>query len=65
MSERQTEMIEAYLKPWRRGASRLKFASVVENFEFIPAVPDDLPSDSAGRLSAPKRAGSRTSDRYS
>jgi hypothetical protein len=56
--ERQTAMVEAYLRPWRRGASRLKFASVLENFEFIGAMLDDVPSE-ALRLGAPLRAAAR------
>src|SRR5262249_20798724 len=31
----QQEIIAAYLKPWRRGASALPFASVLEQIEFL------------------------------
>jgi hypothetical protein len=34
----QREMIAAYLRPWRRGGSALKFASVLEQFEFLMAI---------------------------
>ena len=37
----QRAAVEAYLKPWRRGASRLEFASVLEQMEFIIAVLGD------------------------
>jgi hypothetical protein len=37
-SEIQTNVIAAYLRPWRRGASALKFASVLEQFEFLIAI---------------------------
>ena len=34
----QRDVIAAYLRPWRRGASALKFASVLEQFEFLIAI---------------------------
>jgi hypothetical protein len=34
----QRDVIGAYLRPWRRGASALKFASVLEQFEFLIAI---------------------------
>jgi hypothetical protein len=34
----QGEIVEAYLKPWRRGASRLEFASVFEQLAFVRTV---------------------------
>jgi hypothetical protein len=58
MADRQTAMVEAYLRPWQRGASRLKFASVLENFEFIGAMLDDAPSEAA-QLGTALRAAAR------
>jgi tetratricopeptide (TPR) repeat protein len=45
----QQEVVEAYLRPWKRGASRLKFASVLEQMEFVIAVLGDGPKKSAAR----------------
>jgi len=59
VADRQTAMVEAYLRPWRRGASRLKFASVLENFEFIGAMLDDALSEAAQRLGTALRAAAR------
>jgi hypothetical protein len=40
-AEWQNEVVEAYLQPWRRGASSLKFASVLEHLEFVAEVLTD------------------------
>jgi tetratricopeptide (TPR) repeat protein len=36
--EEQRTIIEAYLRAWRRGASAIKFASVLEQIEFVRAI---------------------------
>jgi CHAT domain-containing protein len=41
LSARQAGVVEAYLKPWRRGASALQFASVLEQIDFVAAVLKD------------------------
>jgi hypothetical protein len=46
----QQDVIAAYLRPWRRGASALKFASVLEQIEFLIAIltqPDEVPEGGA------------------
>jgi CHAT domain-containing protein len=42
---RQDEVIEAYLRPWRRGASPLKFQSVLEQMTFVAEVLTDGPNE--------------------
>jgi tetratricopeptide (TPR) repeat protein len=44
--ESQKDVIEAYLRPWRRGASRLKFDSVLEQMEFVAEVLREGPASS-------------------
>lgn len=46
----QQDVIAAYLRPWRRGASALKFASVLEQIELLIAIltqPDEVPEGGA------------------
>ena len=46
----QRAAVEAYLRPWRRGASRLEFASVLEQIGFVITVLGDGPrKPDAGR----------------
>ena len=41
-ADRQNEVAAAYLRAWKRGASRLKFSSVLENLRFVAATLNGL-----------------------
>lgn len=44
--ETQKEIVRAYLRPWRRGGSALKLASVLDQMQFVADVLRDGPAES-------------------